>query len=56
MVTFDQSLFELYSEGVISYDDALKFADSANEVRLKIKLANGTTDDDGGSLKNISFY
>ena len=46
MVTFDQSLFELYSEGVISYDDALKFADSANEVRLKIKLANGTTDDD----------
>ena len=56
MVTFDQSLFELYSEGVISYDDALKFADSANEVRLKIKLANGTTDDEGGSLKDVSFY
>ena len=41
MKTFDQSLFELYQAGEISYDDALRHADSANEVRLKIKLAQG---------------
>lgn len=40
MKTFDQSLFELYQAGEISYDDALRHADSQNEVRLKIKLAN----------------
>ncbi|MGY0505933.1 PilT/PilU family type 4a pilus ATPase [Luteimonas sp. e5] len=39
MKTFDQSLFELYMAGEISYEDALRHADSANEVRLKIKLA-----------------
>ena len=41
MKTFDQALFELYQAGEISYEDALRFADSANEVRLKIKLAQG---------------
>jgi len=41
MKTFDQSLFELYQAGEISYEDALRHADSANEVRLKIKLAQG---------------
>jgi twitching motility protein PilU len=41
MKTFDQALFELYQEGEISYEDALRFADSQNEVRLKIKLAQG---------------
>ncbi len=41
MKTFDQSLFELYQAGEISYDDALRYADSQNEVRLKIKLAQG---------------
>ena len=38
MKTFDQSLFDLYEDGVISYEDALKNADSMNEVRLRIKL------------------
>ena len=41
MQTFDQALFELYQEGEISYEDALRYADSQNEVRLKIKLAQG---------------
>ncbi len=41
MKTFDQSLFELYQEGEISYEDALRYADSSNEVRLRIKLAQG---------------
>jgi twitching motility protein PilU len=38
MQTFDQALFNLYEEGRISYEDALRFADSTNEVRLSIKL------------------
>jgi twitching motility protein PilU len=38
MQTFDQALFDLYEEGRISYEDALRFADSTNEVRLQIKL------------------
>jgi twitching motility protein PilU len=38
MQTFDQALFELYEAGRISYEDALRFADSTNEVRLNIKL------------------
>ncbi|MBC7657923.1 MAG: PilT/PilU family type 4a pilus ATPase [Frankiaceae bacterium] len=41
MLTFDQALFALYQEGEISYEDALRYADSQNEVRLKIKLAQG---------------
>ena len=41
MRTFDQALFELYQAGEISYEDALRHADSANEVRLRIKLAQG---------------
>ena len=41
MKTFDQALFELYQAGEISYEDALRYADSANEVRLQIKLAQG---------------
>jgi twitching motility protein PilU len=38
MITFDQALFDLYEAGRISYEDALRFADSMNEVRLQIKL------------------
>ena len=41
MRTFDWSLFELYNEGEISYEEAIRNADSANELRLNIKL-NGT--------------
>jgi twitching motility protein PilU len=38
MQTFDQHLFELYEAGQISYEDALRNADSVNELRLMIKL------------------
>ncbi|MBC7989623.1 MAG: PilT/PilU family type 4a pilus ATPase, partial [Luteimonas sp.] len=38
MRTFDWALFELYNEGKISYDEAIRNADSANELRLSIKL------------------
>ena len=38
MQTFDQALFDLHEADRISYEDALRFADSMNEVRLMIKL------------------
>ncbi|MCX7110670.1 MAG: PilT/PilU family type 4a pilus ATPase [Proteobacteria bacterium] len=41
MQTFDQALFDLYTMGKITYEDALHSADSQNEVRLMIKLGGG---------------
>jgi twitching motility protein PilU len=38
MITFDQALFQLVQENEISYEDAVKHADSANELRLMVKL------------------
>jgi twitching motility protein PilU len=38
MITFDLALFDLYEAGKISYEDALKNADSVNDLRLNIKL------------------
>ena len=38
MQTFDQALFDLYDQGQISYDEAIRNADSTNELRLAIKL------------------
>lgn len=40
MQTFDQSLFDLYKAGSITYEDAINYADSANELRLMIKLGD----------------
>ncbi len=42
MQTFDQALFNLYKQGVISYDVALSHADSTNDLRLMIKLNEET--------------
>lgn len=50
MQTFDQAVYDLYKAGEITYEDALKNADSANEVRLNIKLgaeAGEITDAEG---------
>jgi twitching motility protein PilU len=41
MVTFDQCLFRMYKDGKITYDEAIRHADSANEVRLAVKLSEG---------------
>lgn len=38
MITFDQALFLLYEADLVSYEDALRNADSVNDLRLKIKL------------------
>jgi twitching motility protein PilU len=56
MKTFDQALFELYEAGFISYEDALRNADSKNELRLRIKLESKREVknlDDGGALTII---
>jgi len=42
MQTFDQALYKLYSQGEITYEDALLHADSANDLRLMIKLGSET--------------
>lgn len=42
MQTFDQALFKAYSRGDITYEDALAYADSANDLRLMIKLDQET--------------
>lgn len=38
MQTFDQALFDLYENSEITYQDAIKYADSPNDLRLQIKL------------------
>ena len=48
MITFDKCMFRMYKEGKISYDDALRHADSANEVRLMIKM------DEGGDAETLT--
>ena len=47
MKTFDTALFELYQEGLISEEEALRNADSPNNVRLKIKFAEESGDSGG---------
>jgi len=44
MKTFDQSLYELYESHQISYEEALRNADSKNELRLRIKLESKRED------------
>lgn len=45
MQTFDQALYKLYSQGEISYEDALAHADSANDLRLMIKLGSESSEE-----------
>jgi twitching motility protein PilU len=46
MKTFDQDLFDLYEAGKISYEDAMRNADSKNELRLRVKLEGKRNKDD----------
>ena len=55
MQTFDQALFDLYNEGAISYDEAIRNADSANELRLQIKL-KGTRAAQEETASALSLY
>ncbi|MFO1456842.1 MAG: PilT/PilU family type 4a pilus ATPase [Steroidobacteraceae bacterium] len=54
MRTFDQALFELYETGFISYEEAIRNADSKNELRLRVKLESkreAKNVDDAGGLQ-----
>ncbi len=55
MQTFDQALFDLYDSGAIGYDEAIRNADSTNEIRLQIKLNSkrspGQIGSESGGLK-----
>jgi twitching motility protein PilU len=55
MQTFDKALFDLYESGRISYEDALRNADSMNDLRLKIKLEGTQNEDVGDVLDGLSL-
>ena len=56
MQTFDQALYDLYKAEAITYEDALHHADSANDLRLMIKLADDDSAESMGStLDGVSF-
>jgi twitching motility protein PilU len=55
MQTFDAALFKLYQLDKISLDEALKNADSENNLRLRIKLAEGTQSDNASSMSGLSL-
>ena len=55
MQTFDQALFELYSEGQITYEDALAHADSPNDLRLMIKMGGADSDRLGEMSKGLTM-
>jgi len=56
MVTFDQSLLRLYQDGSISYEEALRHADSANDVRLAVKLSEGADSESlSGKLQDLNL-
>jgi twitching motility protein PilU len=55
MRTFDWALFELYNEGKISYEEAIRNADSANELRLNIKLKSERGEPAGALATNLEL-
>jgi twitching motility protein PilU len=55
MQTFDQGLFKLYQSGEITYDDALSHADSANDLRLMIKLASEDAEQLTSATKGLTL-
>ena len=55
MQTFDQALFKLYQEGQITYESAIASADSANDLRLLIKLSGGVEPLSGDRIQGLSL-
>jgi twitching motility protein PilU len=56
MQTFDQHLLQMWRDGVISEDEAMRNADAVNDLRLKIKMAKleDSGDDSGSSIDKMS--
>ena len=55
MKTFDQDLYDLYTRGEITYEDAVHHADSANEVRLMIKLGKNDPERFARNMDGVSI-
>ncbi|MNV31325.1 Twitching mobility protein [compost metagenome] len=55
MQTFDQALFDLYNQGAIAYEEALRNAVSVNELRLQIKLKSSRANPQLNSSSTLSF-
>ena len=57
MQTFDAALFDLFEEGRIGYEDALRNADSVNDLRLNIKLNSKTAKDQdlGSGIQQLNI-
>jgi twitching motility protein PilU len=55
MQTFDSALFQLYKQGKISAEEAIKNADSPNNLRLKINFKGDGTDAAGGNPSGLSL-
>jgi twitching motility protein PilU len=56
MRTFDWALFELYNDGLISYDEAIRNADSANELRLNIKLKSRRGEPETAAALSLTLH
>jgi twitching motility protein PilU len=56
MITFDQALYDAYLRGEITEQDALRHADSANEVRLMIKLGDTSPNALGREAANLGLH
>jgi len=55
MQTFDKALYDLYDSGEITYEDAIKHADSPNDLRLMIKLGSETSESLGAATSGLSI-
>ena len=55
MQTFDQALYDLYSKGEITYEDALAHADSPNDLRLMIKLGSESAESLSESTRGLTL-
>ena len=56
MRTFDSALFDLYNDGFISYEEAIRNADSANELRLNIKLKSARGEPASTASAGLSLH
>ena len=56
MRTFDWALFEIYNEGLVGYEQAIRNADSCNELRLNIKLKSQRGEPASGIAQALSLH
>jgi twitching motility protein PilU len=56
MRTFDWALFDLYNDGHIPYEEAIRNADSANELRLNIKLKSARGEPSSAASSSLSLH